>query len=152
MAERTGIPALDCLLREFAYEAGAEESMDTDGRIDWLRSPLEAEGYCSVISTELAAYLSGRDVDAYDSGRHANLPAAEYADASRNPFYGGAHDAAAFGYQDATRTPDYDQHSLVVIHWQDALFLVDFAAAQYGYGEFPLVQRQAADGSFARVW
>ena len=152
MATMTGIQRLDRLIEIFGWEAGAEESMSDDGRIDYLREPLEAEGYCSTISCEFASFLLDHEVDAYDSGYGANLPAAEYAEAGRNPFYGSTHDAASFGYSDRTREPDYDQHSLTVIHWQDDLYLVDWAASQYGYPEFPFIQKRGPDGSWLRAW
>jgi hypothetical protein len=60
--------------------------------------------------------------------------------------------AERLGYADRTISGQFDDHIVTVVHDGAARFLVDFTAAQYGYTEFPMVQRLAPDGSWQRTW
>ena len=85
----------------------------------WGGAPeaIEVEGICTAYAHELAEFLR-------EHGEDAEVHYVEH------PF--------ELGYTDRTRIPAEDEGHAVV---RVGLYLIDFTAAQYGYGEFPLVTR-----------
>ena len=134
---RTGVPEIDATIDAYAQKNEvAEEGEDRLVPLAAMKDPYEAEGFCSIVSKDFAAFAQERGLTAYDSGKNVNAPG--YAHPG-NPLLGTAHDAEAFGYKDRTRTSEYDEHSATVIEHGGRTFVVDWAAAQYGYSEFPMV-------------
>jgi len=127
MAERTGIPELDRLLDSFLVEYGALVSP--------LRDPRRAYDQCGNVSHWLSTFLR---VGGCEAGYRPYAP-------------------QALGYEDAPGveglTP-FDDHVVCFVCAPDeakTIFAVDFTAAQFGYTEFPLVQR-LLDGVWQRSW
>lgn len=57
-------------------------------------------------------------------------------------------------YHEADRPearPRGSTHQVALVEHGGCLYSIDFAAAQYGYSEFPLVQKQSSD-KWSRVW
>jgi len=123
MAERTGIPEFDALIERFA--AAHPEFRDPSGM-----------GPC-VDASELlveAARDDGIRCGFFEGGSKQN----QFAPTIPN-----------FGYEDS---PVWVSHTAVVLLDHEHEFLVDFTAAQFGYREFPLVQRRGPDDTWQHTW
>ena len=135
MAIRSGHSELDSLLDEF------EENPD----VQLLRRQRYADRRCGEIAEELVDFLRDRGLDkprheAYVSGEEwENGEMLLERDAPED-----------FGYEDRS-IAGCNSHVLVLVDIAGERFSVDYTAAQYGYSEFPLVQRLLdADGD--DVW
>lgn len=155
MAERTSIPELDACLTAFELSnPELEEPVDeTDETIDWsdlfsgtlseLREePSLAAGLCTQLACELSEFAQAAGFDAVST---------EQPD-PRSPLQGrGAHTPELFGYADRVCESGYPFHAAVLFYFGEQVFLVDYAAGQFGYREFPLVQRFDS-AQFERDW
>lgn len=137
MAIRTGDPVLDEQIVEF-IEWGLREAP--------LRSCIEgSSGLCDDMTDAFQRRLRRELPEGYAVEWVALLDP----DTHDMGHYPEAHTFASYGYAD--RGPGQPQHHMTEITTPDGdTFTVDFAAVQYGYLDFPLVQRRAADGSWAR--
>jgi hypothetical protein len=146
--ERSGHPDLDAYLTHFAADAYDRYDLRADTMtpcpVATLRDPRRAAGQCSCVSDFFVWYarifkpadvklelLAMRDPQRDDKGM--DFPS-----------------FAACGYED--RGPGSHVHVVVRCETSLGVFSVDWSAAQYGYMDFPLVQRLAADGSWERDW
>ena len=146
----------------FSDEAIPDEGYpDEPFQVQWLRTPENAEGMCSVTSQHFAAVLSERGFVAYDSGLDVFDTAAclredgawdparrvirsDYPHPS-NPLLGSDFGPDAYGYTDRRRDSAYPEHSVTIVELDDEVFFVDWTAAQFGYDEFPMVARWDGD-------
>lgn len=137
MAARTGDKVIDETIVQF-IDYGLRES--------YLRSCAEgASGGCQDMTDLYQRRLARELPEGYSFDWVALLDPATY-DLSHFPQ---AHTFAAYGYAD--RGEGQPQHHMTEITTPDGdVFTVDFAAVQYGYLDFPLVQRRGADGSWMR--
>lgn len=142
MAERTGDPELDSLINrfmeeEYEYLCGGER--DPDNRMDY-RKPEDAAGECAEVSEFFANWLIEQGIDAQVSGDRI-------VDDELTEDYLSPED---FGYHDRA-IPGFENHSATIV-WKDGHeYMVDFTASQYGYKEFPMVQRLDGD-KWQREW
>lgn len=148
MAELTGIAEIDLLIERFQRD-GHEELGDGEQMAAWLTQPWEAEGECAFVSCLFADYLVANGIRAYGSGRR--VKAADYP-FPRNPLLGSEHGPDDFGYQDRLRESSHPEHAVTIVEWESGeIFMIDWTASQFGYVEFPLVQRR--DGNrWQRSW
>ena len=124
MAERSGDPALDAIIEDFIGQ-GTWLSWDDDGDeielpIEPLRTREGAEGYCGMVSDDFAEMCANQGLDAIVDLNTAN----------------------GYGYSDRTIRGKFPNHNLTRVTLPSGVYTVDFTAAQYGYSEFPLVQRR----------
>ena len=122
MAERTGIPSLDALLSRFAAQKQNSR----------LREAGYASGLCFTASERFIEFLCRHkwNGEAYLSGGHEGS----------NPLAYELITAQELGYGDRSIS-GWEGHTLVLIEHESDIYSVDFTCAQYGYSEFPLVQR-----------
>jgi hypothetical protein len=158
--EETGVKEIDTALDAFvAWNPSFEEPVDEDDEdADWddlfagtladLRlSPEDTTGLCTQVTCELVDFLLERELDAVSSEElDSALPG--------HPFSGlTAHTADAFGYQDRAHDSFFPYHAATVVRDSSGLYLIDFTAGQYGYTEFPLIQRwDEAAKRWQREW
>jgi hypothetical protein len=129
MAEQTGHSELDGLLEEFSLRP----------QVAALRRSADALGSCETASQALVDLLRGRGFD--KPGREAYLSGDEWEDGIMVRERVSPED---FGYQDRT-VSGHNSHVVALVDLGAETLLVDFTAAQYGYREFPLVQRLLRD-------
>ncbi|MBA3757044.1 MAG: hypothetical protein H0X02_12840, partial [Nitrosomonas sp.] len=130
MAERTGDPELDTLIdrfmeEEYEYLCGGEQ--DPKNHMDY-RKPEDAAGECYEVSVYFADWMNNFGMKSWVSG-----DIKDNNDWSLNTPEG-------FGYTDRA-VPGYSNHHWVIVETSNGTYGIDFTAAQYGYGEFPMVQR-----------
>jgi hypothetical protein len=133
--ERTGIPALDALLAEYADWAPVAR----------MRDPERADGSCELVATHLVDKLRERGFDR--PGLEAYLSGDEW---EGDEMVLERISPDDFGYQDRPLAGN-NSHVVCLIDAGDCLYSVDFTASQYGYREFPLVQRLKG-GVWEREW
>jgi hypothetical protein len=142
-AERSGVEAIDVAIEEFlAAGVWQVEVMDwfqdcyvlRECPLAELRSPLGARGKCVHLTYDFNELAQARGLD-------ASSPL----DADGRPI---TVSPEALGYGDR-RLGGLAEHTVSLLRWQEETYSVDFTAAQYGYREFPLVQRYA-DGRWLR--
>lgn len=145
MAERTGDPELDEALAAFEQagifwlenEAG---EWAPDPEEEWPLESLRGNGWgsCDDAACSLAHFLNERGIAAkltyeagldgkFDEGIRQMYPDAQY---------------------DSTNTPG---HTAVVVERPSGRYMIDYAAGQFGYSEFPMVQRLDGD-QWQRQW
>jgi hypothetical protein len=136
MACQTGVVELDAAIEAFL----ADEWQDQAGElwpVETLSEPGVAAHACYEIADQFVCFLRERGLTAHVSG------GAEDEQAQGSP--------DAFGYADRCLSGE-PTHHLAYLDADGERYAVDFACAQYGYTEFPLVQRLAADGRWQRTW
>lgn len=137
MARRTGDKVLDEKIERF-IEWGLRESC--------LRHCIEGgSGMCDDMTAAFQRQLRDRLPDGYRFEWVALLDDRLWNMGN----FPEAHTFEVYGYDD--RGFGQPQHHMTEITTPDGdTFTVDFAAVQYGYLDFPLVQRRAPDGSWQR--
>lgn len=142
MAERSGDPTLDKLIDQFMTEeheylmGGETDPM----RMDY-RKPEDAAGECDEVSEFFAGWLLQHGVDAIMSTgttRHEE----EGLEGWASPEEFGYHDRSVSGYPD---------HVTTIVHMPSGTYSVDWTVSQYGYKEFPMVQKLDGD-TWQREW
>ena len=124
MAERTGDSELDALIEEFERHIEPSEL--------WLAC--EAEGECDDVSQEFVRWLMERGIKAETTTME-----------NENP---GDYDAN--GYADVPENVR-TWHTVVWVERPTGTFIIDWTAAQYGYQEYPMIQRLDNSG-WQREW
>ncbi len=127
MATRTGDPALDALLDSFQQTWVGKRPGEL--RVSSLTDPALAEALCNTVSFQLAEHLRANGYDAECGSEEGTYSTPGQA-----------------GYTDRI-TLGIEQHDWTEVTAADGReYMVDFTAAQYGYTEFPMVQRLSNDG------
>jgi hypothetical protein len=160
MAESTGDPELDAILTGFLEEEikpqAAEEGVEWR---EWISQP----GICGDMASWFHDWL-WRQTGKNQDWRATPVPGAvRYT----GTFYDPDLDCAALphpwtgfpmntpdehGYADRP-VPGADDHEATLLQSADGrVYLVDWAAGQYGYTEFPMVQRLDGGGGWERQW
>lgn len=158
--ERTGIPHVDELIEQFAAgwingadytwheQRPAPDSPEYEDFEDFLPAneyarPDYGWGMCSAISAEFAKFV-------YEQSPETTCTVSETAGggSGHTPEYFGYHDweDAAAANEEMHMEDPMPLHCVVYIDEGDERYMVDFTASQYGYTEFPMVQRQGPDG------
>lgn len=145
MAERSGVPRLDAAIEDF-IERGLwhvtvmdwleDRYVDQPRPLAELNTPLGARGRCIPVTVEFNDFLALRGLEAQGPVDGRGLPTAVSPD--------------ALGYADRA-VGGLHGHTLTLVAWQGELYSVDWTAAQYGYAEFPLVQRFSGQ-AWEREW
>jgi hypothetical protein len=123
MAESTGDPELDVLIERFADKVWPE-----------VETAADAEGKCDEISKRFVSYLEKQGIKAETTTMESEWP----------------DDYENSGYGDVPKHMR-SWHTVVWIERPSGTYQVDFTASQYGYDEFPMVQRLAPSG-WEREW
>jgi hypothetical protein len=128
--------ALPEALGDAIVSFGASTIKDREGEVvvEWLRQPEVADGRCRLAAESFALLLAEQGLDA----------AAECQDDEEPPY------GKAWGYDDRTQNSGWGNHWLTVARLHGQVYTIDFAAAQFGYSQFPLVQR-LVDGEWRRL-
>lgn len=94
-----------------------------------------ASGQCGASARHFAAYLTAHGIEAYTDRWEYKGPS--------------SHE---FGYDDRPHEAEggWGRHYFAVIERAGQTYTVDWTAAQFGYEQWPLVQRQRADGGWER--
>jgi hypothetical protein len=138
MAERTGDPKLDWLIEEFANHDMLWPD-DEELPVRTMRNRRKAKGMCGEVTTAFQAFVwYETDGALYPE----NAAMSDEADA-RSPTF------AQMGYGD--RQPGEPRHLVSKVEMPSGTYLIDWTASQYGYKEFPLVQRLEGD-QWQREW
>jgi uncharacterized protein (DUF1810 family) len=127
MAERTGDPTLDKLIEE--YFGVLRSQM----KVEELQDPQWAAGACVHETQRFVAFLQKNGVDAFIDDTRPYRP-------------------DEFGYQDRPLPGKFNQHIVAFVKMPSGTYMIDWTAAQYGYQEFPMVQRLNDEGSWDRQW
>lgn len=153
MAERTGDPELDALINEFIkenptimYESWSGSEYDKQQPLDAMEYqpgiPGEEQnsvGMCGVAAEQFAKWLREHKINAVvgdEEWTYANIfngmDPIQY-----------EHDADIFGYADRTDPGnDWDTtHCVTIVEKDGHTYAIDWTASQYGYSEWPMVQR-----------
>jgi hypothetical protein len=157
MAERTGDPELDALIEKFIEEnpdlseVGSRRYERLPGDLAWsldqMREPERAGGMCGVVSTVFGNYLKAHG-SRYKATTNGNW---SFMNQGVHPGY---YSPDELGYTDRPNS-GYGGHCVVfILDEQDQpRYSIDFTAAQYGYKEFPMVQRLLPDANYwQRHW
>lgn len=138
MAQSTGIARLDALIEQFKHSH--YPTADGARLVSNLRSHSENE--CCYAADAFTRLLLDHGVNAYDTVEHFH-PDGEY------PTIG---DIEVFGYEDHPNpTPTFFSHAATFVPVGEATCLIDFAAGQFGYSEWPMVQ-YSDGGRWQREW
>lgn len=121
----TGDATLDRLLQAFAARP----------MIAPMRKRRRAEGSCDAVALDLVDYLRARGFAT--PGREAFLSGDEWHEGELVRELLSPED---FGYDDRT-VAGLNSHVVCLVELEEERWMVDFTAAQYGYKEFPLLQR-----------
>lgn len=122
--ERTGEERLDRLIERFARSNGQ------------LADPEFACGRCHLAARRFQRFLAKAEVLSLTLNETPDRLG--YTDRPQESFY---RPGQAYSY-----------HTVVAVESISGLFLIDWSASQFGYGEFPLIQRLSADGTIERQW
>lgn len=141
MAERTGDPELDKLIDQFLTEE--------HDYIDMYRNSEDADGHCDEVSEFFAGWLSRHGMKATLSGGQT-IHDEEGLQQWTTP--------DALGYEDRPGIPNangevdkgHADHYTTTVHMPSGLYSIDWTASQYGYTEFPLVQKLDDSGGWQR--
>lgn len=118
MAERSGDPQLDSLIEEFSQ--GNWNGPYEQEPVSLMRTPDAAEMMCNQMSDQLTDFLAKRGIQA-EVIRNTDLP--------------------SLGYENKVNPGGDDFHSVVKAIMPSGTYTIDFTASQYGYKEFPMVQK-----------
>jgi hypothetical protein len=169
--EQTGDPSLDAAIEAFkgyvlsrseSYE-GDLDCYDEDGTlaselhpVEKLRDGAWALGICDLVADQFARFCQKRGLAAYSpdnplpNGR--NWPQgvkARYLDLDGELF--DVYGPARTNYYAKVPKPGLRVHQLTFAESADGqVFTIDFSASQYGFSEFPLVQRLGESGRWQR--
>lgn len=102
--------------------------------VEWLKQPEVADGRCRQVADDFAKFLTSKGV----------VASAECQDDEEEPY------DKAWGYNDRRREPGWGQHWLVVVDDGGEKYTIDWTAAQFGYEQFPLVQK-FVDGEWRKI-
>jgi hypothetical protein len=160
MAERSGDPQLDQLIEEFmsghydsdqyGWSANGDAQSNPETAIgeyypvEDLRHPDVAYYQCDSLSKTFIQFLKERGIEASTSIM-ANDP---HPDTSKYPSF------EEHGYGDVSDTDVGEQspgHCVVKIEMPSGAYSVDWTASQYGYQQFPMVQKLNV-GGWQREW
>jgi hypothetical protein len=144
MAQRTGEPELDALIEQFIREMHWTEGSD-------LQKPSVAQGQCGEISWAFSRFLDEHNITSYCwIGGKPGHPwqdqenALSVDPAIKRPrpsdFEVFPWGPTGWGYTDRTRRGERD-HDATIVEFNGQTYMVDWTAAQFGYTEFPMVQR-----------
>jgi hypothetical protein len=139
MAERTGDPELDKLIEEFANHDMLWPD-DEALPISEMRDRRKAKGMCGEVTTAFQAFVwHETDGAIYPD----NVEMSDGASDARSPTF------EEMGYGD--HKPGEPRHLVSKFEMPSGTYLIDWTASQYGYKEFPMVQRLDA-GQWQREW
>lgn len=145
MAERTGKTYLDALIDEFQYDGVwyvevydwlADQYVAKARPLSDLRQPLAARGQCVHVASEFNRFLRERGVEAglpLIDGRPCLVP------------------PEALGYADRP-LGGLAEHTLSIVPYGSGIYSIDWTASQYGYSEFPLIQKLDGAGWRRDLW
>jgi hypothetical protein len=123
MSTRTGNERLDALLERFAREnPGCNKSGD-----------------CQLVAERFTELARAEGFEAFDSCEHH--------EASPFPAPAMAKYPHMIGYEKPEELI-WDTHYLTLVREGDEIYTIDFTAGQFGYGEWPLVQRMISPGGW----
>jgi hypothetical protein len=151
MAQRTGIAELDALLvsferNEHVYLSGA----DIDQPVSAWRDCDSSNAACHAISETFVEHLIGSEDDFDEDEQSDNGIRACLSDEAGGDEF--ADSADALGYQDRP-VRGAPWHTVAIVYAAEQVFAVDWSAHQFGYTEFPLVQRyDPAAKAWQRQW
>jgi hypothetical protein len=134
--QMTGHHEIDALLGEFA----------SNRWIQSMRKPVEAKGECAKVSEALIDFLNAHGL--YRLGGVAYRSDVGWLNDSSTLDCDSPED---HGYSDRP-VPGHSSHTAVLLELESELLMIDFTAAQYGYSEFPLVQRLVEGVGWERQW
>lgn len=138
MAERSGDPELDALIERYlqqnrspipnANKLGVQP-------LEMLRNPQYSWGYCTFLADDFASFLRQYGIDAQSSDL-----------ADTYLFYNDVDEV----------NPDPDDqpidHAVTLVSKNGQTYSIDWTASQYGYKEFPMVQRLDYDPEGTGEW
>lgn len=117
-SERTGDAELDALIEQFTTTSHTWTT-----NLELFRDPDRAELMCDLLSEKFAAFLEQHGIEAW-------------ATEDGTPENWGYHDRSIEGFS---------RHMVTAVDHNGHGYTIDWTAAQYGYTEFPLVQRLRED-------
>lgn len=140
MAEATGIPALDEAIDQFACSTfrwrHRDSSIYSERDVADLRRPEVARAQCGDVADQFSCFLGQQGIDTARSSIEDEL------------WLTPEH----WGYEDRPN-PGIPAHAVTLVDAEGHLYAIDWTAAQYGYTQFPLVQRLGEDGfRWEREW
>jgi hypothetical protein len=140
MAERTGDPELDMLIEEFKASDPFDRGILDIAQYEELRDPETAEGLCVLLTNAFTGFIRREGIEAWPADSPGtmggNVP--------------GFFSPDELGYADRKR-PGFNSHSAAMVRKDGQTYMIDFTPAQYGYSEFPMVQK--LDGQeWQREW
>jgi SAM-dependent methyltransferase len=160
MAERTGDPELDAAIdrfmkEEYRYLCGGEK--DPENAVDY-RNPEDSYGECYEVSDFFANWLYQNypDMDAYLPEDETAMEGMPWTEEGRDPHphdfgYTDRPGSDIFGYPDDSVKDEDEQHHVVIVKRPSGTYTIDWTASQYGYTEFPMIQR-LDQGQWQRQW
>lgn len=143
MAEQTGEPKIDQAIQDFLSEAyympddvvGTWPIPDEAEQLSVreLQDPARAEGMCCALMRRFVAFCNERGIPAWEDEEYDQ----EHGTQLWSP--------TNWGYGDRPSKGRYDTHSAAMVRGDKGDYMVDWTAAQYGYQEFPMVQKITVD-------
>jgi hypothetical protein len=127
----TGFIDVDELIELYRQRSVADPTYGAGPRqlpVEALRDPEVANGLCDLVASDFVRYLKANGIKARR----------ETEDDKDAPY------GVAWGYDDPVRNPGWGNHMLVTVERGDVFVTIDWTAAQFGYRQFPLVQKLIA--------
>ncbi len=122
MAEKTNHPQFDSLIERFASDGlWANPITDEDLLVCELRDSLRAHGMQRAVASAFADYAEAAGFNAAAPQLEENPPPSFY--------YPEIHESF------------FSEYELVLVQLDEDIFAIDWAAAQFGFSEFPLIQK-----------
>jgi len=162
MAERSGDPELDALIDQFMeeewkYLCGGET--DFENHMDY-RNPYDAWGQCHDVSEYLTSWLNERGMKAHLPEDEPVMQDMPWMQQRRDPHpddFGyadrpGVEEKPTTGPNAGNEYPSLIQHHVVIVDRPTGRYMIDFTASQYGYQEFPMIQRLDPNAQWEREW
>lgn len=152
MAERSGDPDLDQLIEEFMKqpygnawhsdypgedEGWSEEEFQQEGYLPGTvkdNLPNTSDGMCHVWAYRFAEFLNEHGYEAESSEDNQGFTSPE-----------------EFGYDDRSIAGS-PRHCVTTVQMSSGKYMIDWTASQYGYNEFPMVQKVSPGGGWDREW
>ncbi len=90
-----------------------------------LKLPNYASGRCQMVATDFTSYVKARGIEAETVQEDDEDPPYD----------------KAFGYNDRSLDPGFGNHFATVVHSGRDVYTIDWTASQFGYREFPRIQK-----------
>jgi hypothetical protein len=153
MAERTGDPQLDALIEEFMKRktdwTSAPGTFEAPRPLMDFRDPEVSWGQCNITSASFRQFLTDHGItNHWFAGYEHEKDRGRLVQKTPAPPNWPFTDVREIGYEDAdlSMPGTTHNHCAVEVEVPSGRYMIDFTATQFGYTEFPMVQKLNPSG------